>query len=61
VVALTNFPYPLPAAVPVRRLGYDIGALVRRCIQMAELQRQGRRVPQMTWVPPVWEDGMAEG
>ena len=55
VVAHCNFPDRPPACVPVTWLGLDCRSLVQRCVENLTAQRQGRKVPQITVLPPVFE------
>ena len=61
VVAHTNFPWPTPSAVPVQRLGYDIGALLALCLERIEQQRRGEPFPRHTMLPPLWEAELTSG
>ncbi len=48
VVAHCNFPWPTPSAVPATRVGYDAAEVLRRCLEEADAQRDGRatrRIP----------------
>lgn len=58
VVAHTNFPWPTPSAVPVRRLGYDIRRLLQRCCTLVDCQRQGQP-PKDEAVSPAWETDLS--
>lgn len=52
VIAAANFPAPTPAAVPCLRLGYDLRALLRLCVERIDLQRRGAEIPRETLVAP---------
>lgn len=56
VIAYTNFPNPQPLALPVTRLGPDIGALLRTAVGLIEGQLAGRKPPPLTTMQPVFED-----
>jgi len=56
VVAHCNFPRPVPAMVPVRHLGYDIGRMLAGALDIMEARRRGRSTPQTLEVPPVFEE-----
>lgn len=53
VVALTNFPNLLPAAVPVTRLGFDIPALLDLLSERLEQLRQGQTPPEYTTIASI--------
>lgn len=57
VVAHCNFPPPVPAVLPVARLGYDLEYLLRVCLENLAHQRAGQTVPELTRIPPrfAWE------
>jgi len=55
VLAHTNFPWPAPAAVPVVRLGFDVGDLLRACLAQIEALRRGEAVPPVTYLPAGFE------
>jgi len=48
-----NFPHPTRCAVPALRVGYDVRALLRACLDVLARQRQGQKVPDVTRVPLV--------
>lgn len=54
VIAHCNFPAPAPSVLPVRRLGYDIRALLRACVELLERKRRGEAVADSV-VKPVFE------
>lgn len=56
VVAHTNFPWPAPSHVPVKRLGYDIRQVLGHCVASIDAQRSGPQAHDVTKVPPVFED-----
>lgn len=56
VVTHCNFPYPVPSVVPVRRVGFDVSAIVRACTSCIDRQRRGEEeVPAVTKIPAVVE------
>ena len=55
VVAHCNFPYPTPSAVPVKRVGPDMGQLLTTCVDLITRWRRGETVPP-TVVLPAWSD-----
>ena len=60
VVALGNFPWLTPSAVPVRPLGYDITQLVALCMKRIEQQRKGETYPMHTDIPVLFEEEMGK-
>src|SRR5262249_2560351 len=46
VVAYSNFPWPAPSHVPVKRLGFSIRDVLRTGIDMIERQRRGEATPR---------------
>jgi len=56
VIAHTNFPWPTPSAMPVTRLGFDIGKLVATCLERIDQQRCGETTPELTLIPAVFEE-----
>jgi len=59
VVASSNFPWPTHSAVPARRIGYDVRAVLRTCIDIIDAKRAGREVARLFRIPAVWEDELA--
>jgi DNA-binding LacI/PurR family transcriptional regulator len=55
VVASTNFPVILPAAVPVTRIGFDIPALLNLLVLRLQQIGRGETPPENTLVPAVFE------
>ncbi len=43
VIAHCNFPWPTSSAIPVQRLGYHSGQLLRACIGLIDAKRRGER------------------
>jgi len=56
VIAQTNFPYPTPAAVPVKRLGFDVRRLLDACLDRIYRMSRGEEVAKLTNFDPVFED-----
>ncbi len=56
VIAHTNFPWPTPSAVPVKRLGFDIRKLISLSLERLQQQRQGGLPPSNTALPPIFEE-----
>ena len=59
VVAHCNFPWPVPSAVPVKRIGYDTREVLRQCVSVIDMQRQGQTPPEQVFVEAVFEEEMA--
>jgi len=59
VVAHANFPYPTPSAVPAKRVGYSIRAMLEKSVEIIELKRQGKEVPSELHFPPLFDDEIA--
>jgi len=55
VVAMANFPHPTNAVVPVKRLGFSMGDIVRLCVASIDAQRRGETPPPVTFVPAVFD------
>jgi len=56
VIAHTNFPYPTPAAVPVKRIGSDIRRILTDSIEYILKKRQGLPTEETIPIPAVFED-----
>jgi hypothetical protein len=56
VVAHTNFPWPTPSAVPVRRLGFDVRRILAVSLDRIDQQRRDEQAPHMTTVRATFED-----
>jgi len=59
VLAHTNFPWPTPSSVPVRRFGYDVRRVLQTCIDLIDQMRAERAVPAQVVVPAIWEEELA--
>jgi len=59
VVAHCNFPWPVPSAVPVKRIGYDAREVLEQCIRVIDMQRQGQTPPKQVLVEAVFEEELA--
>ena len=59
VVAHCNFPWPVPSAVPIKRLGYDAREVLRQCMSVIDMQRQGQTPPKQVFVEAVFEEEVA--
>ena len=56
VIAYCNFPTPPPALVPVWRLGFAVSRVIERCVEVIDLQRRGETVPDVSLIPPQFEE-----
>ena len=59
VIAHCSFPLLTPCSVQVRRLGYDVRAVLQACIDTIDAKRAGREVPRLIKIQAVWEDELA--
>ena len=58
-MAHCNFPWPVPSAVPVKRIGYDAREVLEQCIRVIDMQRQGQTPPKQVLVEAVFEEELA--
>ena len=58
VVTHWNFSGALPSALPVTRLGFDCRQIMRRCIEVIDMQRRGETPPEATRLSAVFEEEM---
>lgn len=56
MVAHSNWPSRNPSVLPVRRIGYHIGNLLSRCIDVIDMQRRGETPPEVQRIPANFED-----
>lgn len=56
VVAHCNFPHPVAAPVPVRRLGFDARRVLQACFDDLDGQRAGQKVPSVMTIPAQFEE-----
>ncbi len=59
VVAHHNFPLPIPAALPIKRLGFDCRTLMNRCLELIEMQRAGETPPPLSLIPAQFAEEIA--
>lgn len=59
VVAMCNFPAPVPTMVPIKHLGYDVRLILKKCLQVLSMQQDGRTAPVMTRIPAMFESELA--
>jgi DNA-binding LacI/PurR family transcriptional regulator/DNA-binding transcriptional regulator YhcF (GntR family) len=55
IVGHSNFPWISPTSVPVTRLGFDLRAMMRLCIESLDRQRQGQGDVSHLAVAPTFE------
>ena len=60
VVTHCNFPWPPFKTLPIKRLGLDVRAVLRRGIDLIDRKRAGKKIPPVVHIDAVWEDD-AEG
>lgn len=58
VIEHCNFPWPRANVLATKRLGYDINALLRTCVDLIDRQRRGEEAPGFSTVPAVFEEEM---
>lgn len=56
VVAHCNFPHPVVAPVPVKRLGFDARQVLQACFDDLDRQRSGQTTPGVTYIPAAFEE-----
>ncbi len=56
VIAQCNFPWPPPAVLPVRRIGFDCGQMLTACIESINRQRRGEPVEPSIRIPALFEE-----
>lgn len=56
VVGHANYPAPPARTLPIRLLGYDLGAALDACVSVIDACRRGETPPEVTNVPAVWDD-----
>jgi DNA-binding LacI/PurR family transcriptional regulator len=61
VIAHCNFPHAVPAAVPVRRLGFDARHVLQAGFDALNDQRAGRQVPSLITIPAQFEEEIDAG
>jgi hypothetical protein len=60
VVGHTNFPWPTPSAVPVKRLGFNVRRVLAVSLDLIDQQRRNEQPPHMTTVRATFEDEAPE-
>jgi DNA-binding LacI/PurR family transcriptional regulator len=56
VVAHFNYPMLAPTTLPMKWLGFDCRAWLRKCVEVLEMQRRGLTPAAETVIPAVFED-----
>jgi DNA-binding LacI/PurR family transcriptional regulator len=56
VVVRANFPPPSEPSLPFRMLGYDLREVLRRAVELIDLQRQEGSAPRVEDFLPVWRE-----
>jgi len=51
VVVQCNYPSPVSSVLPVRQVGFDCRKMLTTCLDLLQMQRQGRTPPAMTTIP----------
>lgn len=59
VIVHSNFPWLTPAALPVRRLGYDAREVLSNCLEWIDSTRSGTETGQNVLIPARFEDELA--
>jgi len=56
VIAHCNSPWPMHSSVPVRRIGYDVRAILKACVDVIDAKRAGRAVPESVTIQATWQE-----
>ncbi len=56
VIAHTNFPLTPESPIPIKRLGYDIEAVLLKCVEYIDECREGKNPADIINVAPIFED-----
>ena len=56
IVVHANFPWTIPTAIPVARIGYHAGRTLDACLDLIERQRRGESVPRLSQMPAIEEE-----
>lgn len=51
-----NYPWPSASVLPLKRLGFDAGEILSRCVEVIDQQRRGDAVADRTMIPPRFEE-----
>lgn len=60
VVAHSNFPWPAPSMVPMRRIGFDVRTVLKQCINCLARQRRGETGVIVEETPVVFDDELED-
>lgn len=61
IVAHCNWPTPEAQMLPMRRIGFHVGHMLERCIDVIDMQRRGETPPEAQRIPARFEDELAHG
>jgi len=61
LVAHCNYPTPASSALQIKRLGCDCRMLLRECLKIIEMIRDGLTPPEYTKLPALFEDEIGKG
>lgn len=56
VVAHTNFPWPTPSSVPVKRLGFNVRKILATSLDLIDQQRRNEQPPHLTTIRATFEE-----
>jgi DNA-binding LacI/PurR family transcriptional regulator len=56
IVAHSNWPSRSPNVLPIRRIGFHVGDMLARCMEVIDLQRRGQTPPRVQSVSALFED-----
>jgi len=60
VVGHCNYPSLPEAAVPIKRLGFDAEAVLRKCLEVLDAQRDDKPVQPLTVISPVFDHELSQ-
>ena len=60
LVGHCNFPWPAASVLPLKRLGFDAADVIRRCLEIMDMQRQGKSPPEVSVVKPLFDDELSK-
>ena len=55
-----NFPWPAASVLPLQRLGFDASDVLRRCLEILDMQRQGKSAPDFSVIAPLFENELSK-
>ncbi len=55
---VSHFNYPLlePSSLPMKRLGFDCRVLLKKSLEIFDMQQKGQKPPAFTAIPAIFED-----